>query len=240
MRLLAALALLAPLGACKEAPEENFPISPGGGSGTGGQFTPDAAVTGDGGMTITGRVCLLIIDPQTLMTCAANGAGNITVTLGTSTALTADDGSFTIVRPADTTGLTWFVSGGGVQRSALAFGTLTTLPAIDANEYEIMLASINTIVGTGNGSIIMRVASGGFPVQGATVAISTAQSGIFYDGPSDVEWQTLATGPAGVAWAPSVTAGTASAVITVGATQTNVTGIQVFPDTVTFTFPVLP
>jgi hypothetical protein len=239
MTRLVALALaFASAGACSKPPDQDNPIQPGGNPGTGTQFRPDAAATGDGGTMITGRVCLLLVDPQTLVTCATSGAGNITVTLGTQSTLTADDGSFTIMTPASTTDLTWFVSGAGVQKSAVKFGTTTTLPAIDAVEYQVMLASVDAPAG--NSGIMLRVSRNGAPVPGAIVTIPTAESTIFYDGLTDTSWETDATGDFGVAWAPVVAPSTASAMVMVGAMQTTVDAIPVFPETLTFAIAVVP
>ena len=68
----------------------------------------------------------------------------------------------------------------------------------------------------------------------------TAQTTIFYDGLTDTSWETDATGDFGVAWAPIVPPGTPSAMVMVGATQPTSLTIQVFPETLTFAFVVVP
>jgi len=162
------LVLVALLAACSKELSDGFPINPGGG-GSSTTHVPDApAASDDGGTMINGHVCLLLATPQSLATCAGTGAGNFTVTLGSATAATADDGSFTILRPAVITDLVWFVSGTGLEKSAIKFGP-TTLPAIDTVGYQEMLQSTNATIGAGTGAIMMRVTRAGFAVSDATV-----------------------------------------------------------------------
>jgi len=241
MRSVLVLALLA---ACGKEPSEGFPINPGGTGGIGSSFMPDAAVPEDASTTITGRVCLLLTDLQKLGTCAASGAGNFLVTLGAETTTTADDGTFTIMRPTATTGLVWSVTSTGtsanIKQSAIPFGTTTTLPALDAVEYENMVVAMNATIVTGSGALMVRITRAGVAVAGATVTtMPTSDSGILYDGPTDTEWQMTATGTSGVAWVPSITTGNATVVITSGQTQTSVTSQPVFAGVITFVFATI-
>ena len=241
-----ALALVAQLGACEEPPEP-FPIAPGGGSGTGTGTQPDAAIdASDAGGMISGRVCVLLADVQTLGTCAATGVAGLAVALATTTGTvamttTADDGTFMLMRPADTTNLVWRVSGEGIMPSAQRFGTITVLPAIDSVAYDEMLSATGAILATGDGALMMRVTRAGIAVQNATVAAAPAPtSEIFYDGASQTMWTQTATGMYGVAWMPSVQVGTPELAITAGAIQTVIGGNPVFADTVTFVFAEIP
>jgi hypothetical protein len=231
--------LLTLLAACSKEPSEGFPINPGG-TGTGGGTRVDGGMTGDGGTTINGRVCLLLTNPHSLANCATAGAGNLSVTLGTATALTDDTGAFMIMRPMDALDLVWRVSGSSIEPSAIRFGT-TSLPAVDSIVYLDMLASTNATIGAGSGAVMLRLTSGGLPIQGATIVAQPApDSEIYYDGPTEFEWQQTATGAYGVAWIPSI--GTGNATLTVTADQTVVTlpTQPVFADTITFAFAEIP
>lgn len=239
---LAAFAAFA-VGAGCEPSDDMLPANPGGGIGTGSQFVPDAPTSAgdDGGTTINGRVCLLLTNPQSLATCAASGAGNFTVKLGTAIATTTDDGSFSLMRPAITTGLVWLVTGTGIETSAIKFGAPTTLPVLDSLTYQDMLASTNAAIGAGNGALMVRVMRGGFPVANATVAaVPAADSGVYYDGPSSIEWQTDATGAYGVAWMPSITTGDVTLTITSGATNHMVLAQPVIQGAITFVVAAIP
>ena len=237
MKWLVAVALLA---ACSKEPSEGFPINPGGG-GTGSSFVPDAPPPADdGNTTINGKVCLLLSSPHTLATCATTAAGGISVTLGSAMATTSDYGSFTLMKPANTTNLFWRVSALGLEASAIKYGTTTTLPAIDSASYQEMVASTGATIGAGTGALMMRITRQGFAVAGATLAAPSADSGIYYDGPSQTEWQQISTGTFGVAWAPSIATGTPSLTITSGSTDTVVMGQSVFADTITFVLTEIP
>lgn len=238
MNRLVVLALLAPLGACGKQSSDGYPVNPGGGGGVGSEFTPDAPVGDDGGTSINGRVCM--VAPPSVITCAATGAGNLTVTLGTATTTTADDGSFTLTRPAITTGLVWRVSGTAIRAAAMKYSTATTIPAIDEDSYLTMLTATNATVGSNSGAVIARITRGGFAVAGAVVASQQADGQIYYDGPSITEWGLDATGAYGVAWVPSMLAGSATLTVTKDATQTMFAAQPVYADTVTFVLAEIP
>jgi hypothetical protein len=232
------LALLVLLAACEEPPER-FPIVPGGGgSGASGQRA-DAAVDapGDASLTIAGRVCVLRVNLRQLDDCATSGAANLLVTLGTSSTTTAADGSFTIMRPAVTTNLVWRVTGVDIEPSAMRLGANALIPAVDSIAYQDMLLTNSATHLDGDGAIMMRVTRAGAPVVGATVeAQPQPGSQIYYDGLSDAAWDTTATGASGVTWIPSMTSGTAQLTVTSNSTDTVVTGVPVFGETITFVF----
>lgn len=232
--------LVALLAAC-ESGSDGLPINPGG-SGTGGSMSPDAAVEdGDGGTQFTGRVCL-VADPRQPATCAASGAGGLTVTLGTSQATTATDGGFVIARPAGTN-LTWTVTGFGIEPSALAFdsATATRIPAVTTALYDDMLSSTGFMRVDGNGAIIAQLRRNNAAVVGAIVSVSPVpDSQVFYDGVSVIDWETDATGPLGILWVTSLPPGSASLTVDLGASQPTVAGIPVLADRVTFVLATLP
>lgn len=240
MKRLAAVILVAHLGAC-ETPSDPYPITPGGGGGgTGTGTKPDAAVDGydgDGGGMITGRVCLLGTNPHRLGACAASGAGGNTVELGTATATTADDGTFVLTPIESTTDAMWIVSGANIKSSAIQFSSTKTIPVFDLAVYELMLGSLNIVEGTGNGALMTRITRAGARVADATIAVQpTADSVPYYDGVSETDWQDVATGAYGVAWIPSIQAGGVSVTVTADETSKVVTGNQVRADTITFVY----
>jgi len=236
-------ALVALVAACSPEPTEPFPINPGG-SGVGSSFTPDAPAPSDDGSTmINGRVCKLVVNPQSLATCEATGAGGLTVVLGAAMAATADDGAFTMMRPAITTGLVWRVSGTGIQPAAMRFTTTSpTLPAIDTVTYLDMLQSTDATLGAGSGAVMTRITRMGFAVPGATVTSQPAPDSdqVFYDGPTELEWQTIATMTYGVAWMPSIAPGNATLTVTSGTAMTALVPQPVFADTITFVLAEIP
>ncbi len=235
-RILGALLLM--VSGCGDEGGARFPIDPGGGGGGGTTLVDAGVASGDGNTTITGRVCLLG-DPRTL-TCASAGAQGLTVTLGNQTAMTGGDGSFVIERPADASPL-WRVSGDGIESSALPLASSTTIPVVDSLVYADMLAATNAVVLGGNGAIIARIANSGTPVAGITaVATPQADSNVYYDGASIIEWEDDSTGGAGIVWIPSLPAGTASLALDSGAAQATRSNIQVFADTITFVFSTAP
>jgi hypothetical protein len=241
------LAILAfALGACQGDEGSGFPNQPGGPGGSSGQMRPDAAGGGggDADQLITGRVCLLVENPQTLATCAASGVGGLTVALDGATALTADDGTFTIARPSGTVGLVWQVSGADLVTSVMKFGAtgaMPTLPAMPRVVYEQMIAAVNPPLGAGSGALMTRITRAGFAVSGATATTRPPPDSItFYDGTSAIDWRTDATGANGVAWIPSIGPGTVELVVTSNATDTVLANVPVVAEAITFVFAEIP
>jgi hypothetical protein len=236
---LASASLLAALAGCHED-VEMFPIGPGG-FGTGGGTTPDAAIGGDGGdggSTISGRVCL-ISDARNPTTCASSGAEDLTVTLGSATATTAADGSFTIAS-ATGTGLVWRVTGAAIQASAMQVSTVATIPVISALLYEDMVTTNNVVGSAGTGAIIARFTTNDSGVSGLIAATSPDPEGqIFYDGTSATVWDVTATSTFGAIWVPGLAAG-ATTLTVGGAADSSITGIPVYADTITFVLAEIP
>lgn len=242
MKWLAALVVVSQLAACKTPPDP-YPISPGGGGGsTGTEMMPDGAIDySDASPTIAGRVCLLLATPHALAGCATTGAAGITVTLGTEQATTAADGTFSIMRPAGTEGLSWVVTAVDIKTSVIRFGTTTTLPAIDDVTYEEMLGAQQATVADGDGALMTRVTRLGAAVPGARVVTAPpGESLVYYDGPNALDWQTEQTGGYGVAWIPSLPAGGTQLTITSEQMATVITGHQVVGDAITFVLAEIP
>ncbi len=245
MKRLVAIALIA---ACSnEEAGVDFPIEPGGGVGVGGSSRPDAAVDaaggdGDSSTTITGRVCMLVEDLRTLTNCATTGADNLTVTLGTSVATTAADGTFTITRPAVTAGLSWQVTGQAIVSSRVAFGSTTTLPAFGEAAYATMVADNNVVSSELTARMVVRVRQAGAPVVGATVAtVPDPESLIYYDGNDDSTWETVGgTGNSGVAWIPSIASDSAQLTIVVDVDTMLTANVGLSANTITFVLAEIP
>jgi hypothetical protein len=239
-RLLLAVALVPALAGGCEGDAKHFPIVPGN-EGEGSSMTmADAAVEGDAASTeIAGRVCL-ISDARDPATCAGSGADGLTVTLGTQTATTVADGSFSITRPTGT-GLVWFVTGTGVEPSAMRMIGGTKIPAITSLLYGDMIAGMSAIVSVDTGAIITRISRAGTPLTDAVaIASPTPDSETYYDGVGVTDWDFDATGPFGVVWISAIAPGTASLAVDTGTVQGTIGGIPVYAGTVTFELAEIP
>src|SRR5690242_9334091 len=103
MKILLLASLLA-LGACDTTGD--FPVQP--------QGMPTGKGSASSGNIIIGRACV-IVDPRVLNQCVTTGAGNLVVSLGSATAMTADDGSFQIIRaPGAVVPTSFSVSGSNI------------------------------------------------------------------------------------------------------------------------------
>ena len=246
MKRLAVVALV--LAGCEGKQLEWYPIEPVAGGCAGGSKMPDAAIdASDASSMISGRVCVLGANLRTVSTaaCATTGAENLTVLLGSSSATTTADGSFTLLRPATTTGVYWRVSGAGVVTSLVAFGAkfgtaaMPMLPVFDTVAYEQMVTDNQA---TSTQGVIVQVTKGSAVVSGATVAIAPTQDGsIYYDDATDATWDTVnGTGAFGVAWIPSVAGTSAQLTVTSNAMQTVFTGIPLLTGALTFLTAEIP
>ncbi len=220
--------LLAVLAACRPtSADDEFPVSPGGPTGIGstidGAVAIDAASSDAITSTIIGRVCL-VRDLRATASCAATGAGNITVTLGHSVTITSDSGAFTIQTPSGTN-LVWRAAGSGFITSVMAFGPSPVIPIISDVDY-IDLALANGIeLPADAGSIVANVVRNGLAVSGATIAVAPlAQFPTKYDGPTASAWTELATGATGTAWIAGAVLGAATLTVSpASGTGANVT-----------------
>ncbi|MBA3461139.1 MAG: hypothetical protein H0T46_14335, partial [Deltaproteobacteria bacterium] len=206
MRILWSLLLLA---GCKSA--DDYPPLGGGGGGGGGGFgtmvdAPGADTGGGDGTMVTGRVCL-IADLRTPNACAATGAANITVQLGTETTMTADDGMFSVMASGGTN-LVWRVSGSGLVSSTVPRSTSNNLPIITADLYNDILGANGVILNSGEGSLVLYASQGGAPLMGAAVTVAPAATYLpMRDTGDPLTWVQGGTGGAGVSWTPGVTVG---------------------------------
>jgi hypothetical protein len=201
---------------------DNRPIQGGGDDDivTGGGH-PDAAVAdgNDANNTISGRVCLLT-DSRDVGKCQPSGAGNLTVTLGTSpAALTADNGDFTIATPTGSN-LVWHVTGASLQTTVMPFNTILAIPALTQNGYIALAAANGHPVVAGQGAIFAQVVRAGAPLAQAT-AVSSDLNVVdpLYDNPGTTadSWTQTAvsgTGPLGMTWWPGMDVGTPTITVT--------------------------
>jgi hypothetical protein len=236
-RLLLIAALLC---GCSEESTHGFPIMPGGG-GQGSVGVVDAGVESGDGMPsqLSGRVCLLN-DARQPGSCAGSGADGFTVTLGSQTATTAADGSFTMTRPTGT-GLIWNVTGTGIEPSAMRLSSGTTIPAIQSLLYGDMIASMTAVVSVDTGAIIARLRKTNAAITDAVVIASPApDSETYYDGLDVTSWELDATGGFGVVWISAIAPGTASLTVDNGSAQNTVGGIPVFAGAITFELAEIP
>jgi hypothetical protein len=193
---------------------DDYPVGPGGGGQTpiGGGGRTDAGTgdggtdAGDGGVALTGRVCLLgdLRSIGTLASCKATGARGLLVTLGTRSATTADDGSFVISVPPGG-GFSWHVTSGNTERiepSVMAFGSDATIPAITVTDYLELLNTNTMTLLDQQGSILVRVLKGGAPLAGVTGVLlgSAVANETHYDTNSAAIWGTAQTAGAGMVW----------------------------------------
>jgi len=195
--------------------DDEFPVNPGTGPGTG--KIPDAAPIDaadlDASNMIAGRVCL-VTDLRNLTACANTGAGNITVTLGTRMTTTAVDGKFTIATPTGSN-LVWRATGVDIVKSVMPFGTSNSIPAIGVEDYNDLTLANSVVEQAGQGSIIARIVKGTTPQTGATAAASPlAQFATKYDGPAALTWTELSTSTAGTAWIAGADVGTPTITVT--------------------------
>lgn len=238
--------LLIVCAACRGDDIELYPnVNPGGGGLSGGFGTGTDASSGDGdsGVPISGKVCLITDARSPTTNCAASGAGDLTVTLGTRMATTMADGSFTIFVNTGSSNV-WRVTGTGIVASAMTFGGGNNIPALTTQVYTDMISANPTAaVPAGSGSIIAKLSNSGGALVGATATTAPPTAGaVLYDGADNVNWSTTSTGTLGVVWAPGITPGTTTSmtVTTALQVQQQLTGIPVFADTITYVFANVP
>ena len=166
----------------------------------------DGAIDPDGGVPITGRVCL-VTDLRKLTTCATKGAKNLKISLGgRTTTTTTEDGAFAFTAPLGAN-LIWRVTGDVDQRivpTVMPFGPDATLPVISVADYAALQGSNSIVLVDQQGSAVVRVVQGTAPVTGAQVSAPIAQPPILYDASNPTTWNQTQTGAFGVAWLPVI------------------------------------
>ena len=256
----AALALV--LAACSSS-SNDFPPLPGGtssggtvGGGSGGTVGDagfgDGSVS-DGGVPITGQVCLVQDLRTPTSKCDPTKAGGLTVTLGTvgasdagtrtvvGTTTTGPDGKFTLVAPLGPG--TWHVTGVAIATSVMLYGTENIIPVILAEQYLTLRESNNMhAVDELHGAALVRVVRGGSPVTGISATVAPlADSETRYDSNnSSADWNTAATQTGGIVWIPDAQLGAAHVALgaTDGTTSTVDTTIE--SQAITFVTRTIP
>jgi hypothetical protein len=219
------IGLLALTAACGD--DGMFPV--GGGGNDGGFTLPDGQridssmsgvdALGDGNNAqvidanlFNGRVCLLT-DVRDMDDCATTGAGGLTVRLGTATAVTTNDGSFSIAGQAGS-GLVWRVTGPNIVSSFEVLADYQ-IPAITTSAFSAMKAGSTPAVTEvpGEGSLMVYVSKNASPVSGEVATAAGTSSAFYfayYDGATQAAWEQDSTGPEGAIWVPGIDVGTVS------------------------------
>ncbi len=245
MKTPIAVAILALVACNRSAGDDYMVVGDDIGPHPGSNQSPDAALvdafgTGSG---ISGRVCLAA-DSRELSACAGSGAGGFLVTFGSGSAITADDGEFTLT-PLEA-GSRWEVSGSDIMTSEAS--SPIDVPAIGSDLYNDMIANTGGILlNSGEGAVIARIVHAGAPEPGALVTSQDAVSDVFYDPPTDdTVWndnQFVGTGDFGVAWIPVEPEGLVSLTVSLAnetGSAVGVPNIEVVDQAITFVDVTLP
>ena len=214
----------------------------GGGSGSDGSVGLDGAVTPIDAGAIDGRVCLLT-DARILNQCANTGAGGLTVRLGAATALTADDGSFTIESQSGA-GLVWRITGPNIVSS---FEVLADyfIPAMSRTMYDQLKADNGVMIFPGEGSIFLFASRDAQGVVGATSeADPLGFYRPFYDDDAGVNAYQHAQPPTGTEsngaiWIPGIDVGNVTVTTTIGNIEVATTA-PIFDGGITFANVLFP
>ena len=228
------LALIALLAGCAADTGDDFPLLTGGGS------LPAAGQAG----VVSGRICV-VTDPRNLAACSPSGADGLTVTLASSAATTAQDGSFQVVVPPAASPATPMLSvtGPGFVPTQITMSSAASIPVLRADLFSQMLAANGITPSSGSGSILGTVVRGGVPAPGVTVTVTPAPAfAPRFDGGSPTSFALDATGARGVVWIPGVALGPTQLTFRDLATsgETTVNGVQVINGGITFMDAVLP
>lgn len=235
--------LIVAVAGCHPAAGDDYPVLPGGDDTQGGGGIPRDAVTDDStdaSSTLAGRACLLtdLRDPGS---CAATGAGGLTVTLGGETATTADDGTFTLARPVGSM-LVWHVTGATIVPSVMPLDVTVTIPVIATTTYLDALDNNGILLAPGQGSVFVHVVRGGAAITGATAVASPPPTyAPFYDGSTSLVWDQDATGARGMVWVAGAEAGTLTVTVTPPlATAGTPLAVPIEGDSITFATLAIP
>jgi hypothetical protein len=256
----AALALV--LAACSSSVNDFPPLpegaGPGGVSGGGsGGTIGDAGIRDgntDGGVAISGRVCLVQDLRAPTSMCDPTKAGGFKVTLGTAhatdagttavvgTATTNPDGSFTMVAPLGP-GLIWHVTSLNLTTSVMDYGTENTIPAmLSAQYHDLLLANTGQETDVDHGAVVLRVVRGLTPVAGLSAKVAPPGVGdTQYDSPNSLtDWNQNATQTAGMIWVPNAQLGMATITLSAMDGTTNLVTTTVESQAITFVTRTIP
>lgn len=147
----------------------------------------------------SGRVCLLT-DSRDFNSCASTGANGLTVHIGTSSAVTAADGTFKIVAPS-TAAAVWSVTGANIV-SSFKVKNDYFIPAMTRTMYDGLISANNIFLAQGEGSVMVRVIHNGNGYTGSTATAAAQPNPAkylpFYDNDaSATTWNHASTSTAG-------------------------------------------
>lgn len=235
-----ALVLVLVVAASCKSEMKDYPVGGGGFSGGGGNTHVDAPTDGSGSGSNMARACVLT-DPRDLTSCKTAGVAGLTVTLGTQTATTADDGYFTITAPTGTN-VVWDVKGSTVVESVTPYAGQTKISVMDSQMFVELQGNVGAQPIAGTGGLLVRVTRGGNAVAGETAVVTPAnQLGSYYDGATASSWTQISTGTFGTVFEPNVTSGSATLKLSAGGTlQATLSAIPITDGGVTFVVAELP
>lgn len=237
------------LAACKSDPKDYMVGGGGGGGGGGG---PDAAKVTDAAKDavlmidanmLDGRVCL--VDDANNLTdtskCATTTAGGLTVRLGSQTALTAADGTFSIVNDPAAQPI-WRVTGTGVVSSFAPLGNYY-VPALSSTGYTALRTanSVNNTV-PGQGDVMVLHFHNGAGVAGVTATSKSTPAPLystFYSTGTNTWTQGTATDTHGMAWLPGIDVGTVT-IESDGTSTLTTANVPVYDQGLTFVQVIFP
>ena len=238
------------LAACKSDPKD-FMVGGGGGGGGGGgadapkvQDAAKAAVLAIDANMLDGRVCL--VDDANNLTdtskCATTTAGGLTVRLGSQTALTGADGTFSIVNDPAAQPV-WRVTGTGVVSSFAPLGNYY-VPALTSSGYTA-LRTANTVNNTvpGQGDVMVLHFQNGQGVAGATANSTSTPAPLYstFYSTGMAKWaQQTATDLHGMAWLPGIDVGNVNIASVLGTTTLTSSGVPVYDQGLTFVQVIFP
>jgi hypothetical protein len=200
---------------------------------------PADGVVVDGSMLV-GRVCVVTDVRTPTVGCATTGAANITVTLGTETTMTADDGSFMLMPPSGA-GLVWHTSGTNLVSSVIPLTTSNFLPMVSVQTYLDLENGNSVIVNSGQGSVFLYVRQTALPLADATTEVSPPGSFLTLgDRANATNWVQGATGALGVSWTPGIDVGPATLTVTPPVGTAAMIDVPVEDGAITFATLVIP
>lgn len=179
--------------------------------GQGGDAGMDIDAPGDGGPTVTGRVCIVSDARMLTSGCKNADAEGLLVKIATASARTTGTGAFQIAATGDSNSL-WRVTSDAqstpeIVPSIQQVSLSNTISAFSTTAYAALLTANGAGPVDGAGGIFIRTTHNGTPLADVT-AENTQAMLILYDGNSATQWQqSSATSTNGVVWLPNLPAG---------------------------------